>query len=116
MGDDMTITAFYNEHDFLAAWKEGVKIAGRSWFSNCGVDLDTITSKWDLVPQYEKINESVGYLSEGERVFLLAMYSFYNSSMRFHDFGPANPGALAAGLDEKRRRVLADLLISYTGW
>ena len=112
----MAITAFYNEHDFLDAWKEGVKIAGRSWFSNSGVDLDTITSKWDLVPRYEDINESVSYLSEGERLFLLAMYSFYNSSTRFSDFGSANLGTVAAGLDEKRRRVLADLLVSYTGW
>lgn len=112
-----TSTVTYCSTDaFLDAWLRGVDIAGRQWFTGSGHSPGT---KWDYRPDYDLIMDNLGVLSTGEAVFLAAMYSFFNpaaGAQMLHGLGYSSPGELAARLDEKRVRVLADLMVSYEGW
>lgn len=112
-------TAFHSEASFLEAWELGVELAGSRFFGNAlpPVVRGTAATKWDLEPNHDAIERAMGVLSSGEALFLAAMYSFYNASGAQAMYGRALvPGEIAAALDEKRRRVIADLTISYTGW
>ncbi|MGK8436741.1 hypothetical protein ACRS3X_05195 [Ectopseudomonas hydrolytica] len=104
---------------FFKAWMRGAEIAGAEWFGDGTTEgLRRATSKWDLRPNMVRLNEALGVLSGGQRMFLSAMVSFYNSREGgamlkrcqfegFADFG---------GLDLQRRRVIADLMLHYNGW
>lgn len=104
---------------FLQAWKRGVQLAGPQWFGDGTPEgLNLARDKWDLCPDVSRISKAIGVLSAGERMFLAAMVSFYNERKggaflkrcEFHglaDFG---------GLDLQRRKVIADLLLNYSGW
>lgn len=109
---------FYSTDSFLDAWMRGVEIAGRQWFQDQRPASSEVT-KWTFTPDYDAITDNLGCLSTGEGAFLAAMYSFYNSTTgnrMMRDLGFESPGELAATLDEPRRRVIADLLVSYEGW
>jgi hypothetical protein len=104
------------EAAFFDAWLSGVALAGPQWFGDgSGVG----SSKWHLAPRYDEISAALGWLSSGEAVFLAAMYSFYNADMggqMLATLGVGGVGGVAARLDDKRRRVIAALLVSYGGW
>jgi hypothetical protein len=112
---------FYSEAAFFDAWCRGVAVAGGRWFGD-GQAGTPAASKWDLVPRVDDIEASIGVLSSGEAVFLAALVAFYND----HSGGRLLQVAvgrevvgmadIAAALDEPRRRIIADLLVSYTGW
>ncbi|MEN4460922.1 hypothetical protein ABFV47_32815 [Mycolicibacterium fortuitum] len=109
---------FYNEAAFDAAWIRGVQLAGPKFFA-ASRDAAESTSKWNFCPDFDRINDALGVLSTGEAVLLAAMYSFYNSddgAAMLASLGVGSPGAVAAALDERRRRVIADLTIAYAGW
>lgn len=104
---------------FFKAWQRGVKIAGAGWFGDGTREgLQHATNKWQLCPDLRRINQALGVLSSGERMFLSAMVSFYNARdggamlKRCQFEGLADLG----GLDLERRKVIADLLLHYTGW
>ncbi|EKB4873195.1 TPA: hypothetical protein I8Y00_001853 [Citrobacter farmeri] len=104
---------------FFQAWKRGAEIAGPEWFGNGTCEgLQHATSKWDLRPNMLMLNEALGVLSSGQRMFLSAMVSFYNAPegaamLRRCGFeGLADLG----GLDLERRQVIADLVLNYSGW
>lgn len=104
---------------FFEAWKRGVHIAGAEWFGDGTPEgLQRATTKWDLRPNLLMLNEALGVLSSGQRMFLSAMVSFYNAReggamlkqcgfKGLSDFG---------GLDLERRKVIADLMLHYCGW
>lgn len=104
---------------FFRAWKRGAELAGYEWFGEGTREgLQNASTKWELRPNMLLLNDALGVLSSGQRMFLAAMVSFYNdreggAMLRrcgFHglaDFG---------GLDLQRRKVLADLLLNYSGW
>mgnify|MGYP003606198457 CR=1 FL=1 len=104
---------------FFEAWKRGVEIAGPQWFGD-GIreGLNQAKSKWDLRPAMLRANDALGVLSSGERMFLSAMFSFYNAReggamlKRCHFQGLSD----FDGLDLQRRKVIADLLVNYSGW
>lgn len=112
---------FYNEQAFFQSWRKGVQIAGPRWFGT-GCNLSSAESKWDLEPRVDDITEALGYLSSTERVFLAAMVSFYNDltggRLLQRAVGSKSVGMadIAASLDEPRRRVITDLMLSYCGW
>lgn len=109
---------YYNEAAFFDAWRAGVDIAGSRWFGD-GKASANASSKWDLAPRFDDISEAVGWLSSGEAVFLAAMFSFYNADSggkMLRKLRVNGIGDVAASLDEPRRRVIADLLVSYNGW
>ncbi len=104
---------------FFQGWKRGVQIAGHEWFGDGTCEgLQRATEKWDLRPNLLRLNDALGVLSGGQRMFLAAMVSFYNSReggamLRRCQFeGLSDFG----GLDLERRKVLADLLLNYSGW
>lgn len=104
---------------FFRAWKRGVAIAGVEYFGD-GTDegLRLATTKWDLRPNMLLLNDALGVLSSGQRMFLSAMVSFYNAReggamlrrVGFHGF------ADLGNLDLERRQVIADLQLYYDGW
>ncbi|TEI20841.1 hypothetical protein IPC1310_04225 [Pseudomonas aeruginosa] len=104
---------------FFEAWKRGVEIAGPEWFGDGTREgLNQAKTKWDLRPDMLRLNDALGVLSSGERMFLSAMVSFYNAReggamlkrCRFHRLSDFD------GLDLERRKVIADLLVNYSGW
>ena len=104
---------------FFEAWKRGVRIAGHEWFGDGTRDgLQHAKTKWDLRPKLMMLNDALGVLSSGQRMFLSAMVSFYNvreggAMLKRCGFeGLADLG----GLDLERRKVIADLSLHYTGW
>ncbi|MGB3288560.1 MAG: hypothetical protein WBA83_04745 [Burkholderiaceae bacterium] len=104
---------------FFQTWRRGVEIAGPQWFGDGTHDgLQSAVSKWDLRPNLLLINDALGVLSSGQRMFLAAMVSFYNARdgaamLRRCGFeGLSDLG----GLDSKRRQVIADLVLHYNGW
>jgi hypothetical protein len=65
---------------FFEAWKRGVEIAGPEWFGDGTREgLNQANTKWDLRPDMLRLNDALGVLSSGERMFLSAMVSFYNA-------------------------------------
>ncbi|WP_427121933.1 hypothetical protein [Pseudomonas aeruginosa] len=65
---------------FFEAWKRGVDIAGAEWFGDGTREgLQRATTKWDLRPKLLMLNDALGVLSSGQRMFLSAMVSFYNA-------------------------------------
>ena len=63
--------------------------------------------------------KALGVLSSGEAVFLAALVSFYDSDTggdMLKDVGGAGLSDIAARLHEQRRRVIADLVVTYPGW
>ena len=104
---------------FFEAWKRGVEIAGPEWFGDGTREgLNQANTKWDLRPDMLRLNDALGVLSSGERMFLSAMVSFYNARegaamLRRCGFeGLSDLG----GLDLERRQVISDLMLNYTGW
>ena len=111
----------YEPTVFLTAWKAGVKLAGPQWFGE-GLDPSAAETKWGLAPRVDHINAYITGMARTDAVFLSAMVSFYNddigspwlqAAIGSSDFGMAD---IASALDQPRRQVIADLLLSYCGW
>ena len=107
------------EQGFFEWWKRGIALAGYQYFGDgTKQGFDKATVKNDLRPLPEKVESSIGRISDGELAFLTAMYCFYN------DFRGAElcakAGVKSIGnimiLDSARREVMAGLLITYCGW
>ena len=105
-------------HAFFEAWIRGVEIAGPEWFGDGTPEgLQRATSKWDLRPRVLLLNDALDVLSGGQRMFLSAMVSFYNAHeggamlKRCGFEGLSDLG----GLDLERRKVIADLVLTYSG-
>lgn len=104
---------------FFQAWKRGVELAGPEWFGDgTRAGLQCAATKWDLRPRVLLLNDALGVLSGGQRMFLSAMVSFYNAAegaamLRRCGFeGLSDLG----NLDLERRQVIADLVLNYHGW
>ncbi len=110
---------------FLDAWVRGVKIIGEAWFTanprfcKKAPSLDQVTDKWQVIPNSELINERIGVLSGGEAALLAAMCSYYNAEwggQLMQDLGLQGLADLSATLDLRGNRIIADLMLNYTGW
>ena len=104
---------------FFKAWKRGVEIAGPEWFGDGTPEgLQRATSKWDLRPKVLLLNDALDVLSGGQRMFLSAMVSFYNAREGGAMFKRCGFEGLSdlGGLDLERRKVIADLVLNYSGW
>jgi hypothetical protein len=110
---------------FLCAWIKGVTVIGEGWFTHnptfCqpAPNLDHINNKWQVIPNYELINQKIGVLSGGEAALLAAMCSFYNAEWGgklMNDIGIYGMADVSAKLDLNSRRIIADLMLNYTGW
>src|SRR5574340_27428 len=104
---------------FFQAWKRGAEIAGHEWFGDGTREgLQRATTKWDLRPNMLMLNVALGVLSSGQRMFLSAMVSCYNSREGGAMLKRCGFGGLSdfGGLDLERRQVIADLTLLYNGW
>lgn len=104
---------------FFQAWKRGAEIAGPEWFGDGTREgLRSAASKWDLRPNLLVLNDALGVLSGGQRMFLSAMVSFYNAREGAAMLKRCGFEGLAdlGGLDLERRQVIADLVLNYSGW
>ena len=114
---------------FLAAWIKGVRIVGESYFHHDAplsdrnlqpaASLDTVTSKWQVSPNYEYILKNISVLSGGEAALLATLCSFYNSEWGgelMREVGLNGMADVSAKLDLDGNQIVADLLINYTGW
>lgn len=104
---------------FFDAWKHGAEIAGAEWFGDGTREgLQRATEKWDLRPNMLMLNDALGVLSGGQRMFLSAMVSFYNSREGAAMLKRCGFEGLSdlGGLDLERRKVIADLILHYNGW
>lgn len=104
---------------FFKAWKRGAEIAGAEWFGDGTPEgLQRASSKWDLRPKVLMLNDALGVLSGGQRLFLSVMVSFYNAReggamlKRCGFEGLSDLG----DLDSERRQVIANLVLNYSGW
>ena len=104
---------------FFDAWKQAVHLAGPHLFGGgTATAIATASNIWDLCPNVPLITTAIGVMSSGERVFLVALVSFYNA----HDGGKLLKRIGIEGLadlgplDLKRRRLIAALILSYEGW
>jgi len=69
-------------------------------------------------PHDLKLTVPFGVLSSSEKVFLGALYGFYNSSESAELLADAGFEGFSdlASLDEARRRVIVSLIVAYNGW
>lgn len=104
---------------FFEAWKRGAEIAGPEWFGDGTREgLNQAKSKWDLRPNLLRLNDALGVLSGGQRMFLSAMVSFYNAREGAAMLKRCGFEGLSdlGGLDLERRQVIAALVLNYAGW
>lgn len=104
---------------FFQAWKRGVRIAGYQWFGDGTREgFARATTKWELRPALLQLNDALGVLSSGERMFLSAMVSIYNAPEGGAMLKRCGYEGLSdlGGLDLQRRQVIADLVLHYNGW
>jgi hypothetical protein len=104
---------------FFEAWKRGVELVGPHYFGDgTRQGLQAASQKWDLCPKIALIRKAIGAMSSGEKVFLAAMVSFYNSKQGGALFKRVGIDGLAdlGGLDSERRKVIAALMLYYSGW
>ncbi|MHC8334091.1 hypothetical protein [Pseudomonas sp. LB3P25] len=104
---------------FLYAWKQGVAIAGPTFFGDgTQTGLNRATCRWDLRPNLRTINSAISILSDNERVFLAALVSFYDAdegSALLKQVGIRGFADLVV-LDPERRDVIASLVMHHHGW
>ena len=103
---------------FLAAWKQGVWLAGEEFFY-VKVPVESATDKKQLMPNSQYINEKIGMLSDGQAAFLAAMCSFYSShwgQKLLEKCHYPNICDLAAKLEDEPREIIAELFFNYDGW
>lgn len=117
------VPAMNNEARFLKAWARGIKLTNRPHVFGDGTDPDQSRTKWDLRPVYERVVDALDTMSSTERILLAAMYSFYNDAtgarLLQRACGGEDPiglATIAAALDEERRAVISELLMTYRGW
>lgn len=135
--DEVTLARFRKEREesqthyaqaesaFLTAWIQGIKIVGESWFTfnptfcEKAERIEQVTDKWQVIPNFELINERIGVLSGGEAALLAAMCSFYNAEWGgklMLDGDLLGLADLSGKLDLQGNRVIAELMLNYTGW
>lgn len=110
---------------FLSAWIAGIRVVGENYFthnprfSEPAKSLNEVTDKWQVIPNNDLIEKSMGALSSGEAALLAVMCSFYNSEWGgqiMQDLGIHGLADVSARLDLKGNKIVAKLLLNYTGW
>lgn len=106
-------------HAFFCAWQRGAELAGADYFGK-GTEqaLKVAIDKWELRPDMARIAKAMRFMSPGQRTFIAAMTSFYNSEEGGKLLRRAGFEGLSdlGGLDLERRKVIAALLLNYVGF
>ena len=117
------VPAMNNEARFLKAWARGINLTNRPHVFGDGTDPDQARTKWDLCPNYERVEDALDTMSSTERILLAVMCSFHNDTTGARLLPRARGGqdpiglaTIAAALDGERRAVISELLMTYRGW
>ncbi|WP_429886010.1 hypothetical protein [Geoalkalibacter halelectricus] len=114
-----------SELAFLAAWKdaivEGARLCGPRFYQLFGPkNIQTAQSKWDLRPETARVRVAMGVLSRGERIYLGALYSFFNpddGQQLLSEFAfPGNLADILTRLETRQVKVIMRLVETYPGW
>ena len=113
--------AFYEgaSSRFFDAWKRAVALAGYRYFGDgTKAGWESAKDKWTLVPNTELIKNALGVCSHGEKVFLTALYCFYNDidGKDLCAVAGLNTVLDLTILDRERKQIFSDLLLNYNGW
>lgn len=116
------------EARFLDAWKAAVRAAGPEYFlgpervmAPTEDEIAAARSRDELRPNTTVIREILPVLSEGEVWFLLTLVGLFNGELaaelaaeigRPEIFRPDQ----IAGKDLRRRAIVSELTLTYTGW
>lgn len=107
-------------HEFLAAWKDGVRLAGMNLFEVKSETLEAATHIDQLRPNEEAIAGSLGVMSQYECVFILSLLQFFSDSTArelCEEIDCPLPSlAEIANMDAKHRAIIVRLISSYNGW
>ena len=110
---------------FLSAWIAGIRVVGENYFTHNpsfvepAEILQDVSDKWQVIPNNEYIGDNISVLSSGEATLLAVMCSFYNSEwggMLMRDLGINGMADVSAKLDLGETKIVADLLLNYSGW
>ncbi|WP_397458537.1 hypothetical protein AB3464_28690 [Pseudomonas asplenii] len=104
---------------FFRTWKQATQLAGIPYFGDGSQsNFDNAQSKWDLSPNLPLIQHAIDVMSHGEQIFLAALVSVYNAEDGGSLLRQAGVQGLAdfGLLDLERRKLLANLILSYDGW
>jgi hypothetical protein len=96
---------------FFEAWKQAVMLAGPVYFGDGTREaIENAKDHWALAPNGAVILDAFGVLSSGERTFLAALYSFYNThdSVLLCEKAGIRGFADLSGLDLVRRKLIAE--------
>lgn len=104
---------------FLDAWKDGLQLAGVSFFG-CQAGRPADAVHWhQLTPKLDVMRRELPNRAQADAAFAAAMASFYNAE-EGHKLmtraGCHSFGGLATLLDIRRRAILACLLVNFRGW
>lgn len=105
--------------EFLAAWQEGVKIAGANKFLCMKAANQDVATWHQLSPRLDVMRKAATTCSQSDVAFFAAMASFYNAaegSKLLKKAGCVHFGDLANILKSHQRAVIAALLINFQGW
>lgn len=110
-----------DDSHFFNAWRRAVGLVHQTKPGIFGgTDLDLARDRDDLQPDVERVRSEFNAMSSGESAFIGGLVSFYSSRLGAElltdRFGDAGLATLLNHLDNPRRRVLAELLLSYRGW
>jgi hypothetical protein len=114
-----TALTYWDDDAFFEAWRDAVSIAGPRWFGDGTAEgARRATTKWDLRPRWDEIQAQFGVLSSTEKLFLAVLYGFYNSATSAKLLTSAGFEGFSdlANLDETQRRLVARLVVAFSGW
>lgn len=123
--DEILAGARRSESAFLAAWKdaivEGARLCGPRFYQLFGPkSLQTAQSKWDLRPEAARVRAAMGVLSRGERIYLGALYSFFNpddGQQLLSEYAfPGNLAEILTRLEARQVKAIMRLVETYPGW
>lgn len=109
-----------SESQFLAAWKDAVKLSGVILFDIRAVSVDAATDKNDLRPDWNAIEAYMTSEPYNNHYFLIAVLQFFSYS-GIEDI--CNSVELSvprlpdlASLDNDQRDIIYRLIETYDGW
>jgi len=117
-----------NEEMFLEAWKKAILLQHPhiwAYFGDGKLDREKIVAtvdKDDLRPDKDKIKSGLEFLSGGERLYLVSLYSFYcyddaNTLCEPYDISYPTVGRLANYFQGSEQwDVLKELMEYFPGW
>lgn len=104
---------------FFQTWQQAVLLAGPVYFGNGKrASATAARDKWELRPNVPLIESAIGAMSHGEQVFIAALISFYDDDTGGRLLRRVGVNGLAdfGLLDARRRALIANLIIHYSGW